>query len=314
MLIVPPCRHRASEFAPGRFLCHSPRLVLPRGAAAEICARKCWCVDHPLDDDSSPPETEQGAGVTGPDGVVIGTYDSLSGQHRYGVEAVRLNLAVLRANLGFAVPVLVCDDASPPESQRQYRHVCEQYRATFISNAHRLGHTSGDMGVYFQGLLWARNQGCRTLTKLSHRMLIDCPGWLSHDARHLLSTRHATQAQMLTNFPTDQVRTECVMMVTSAWCRPEVLEFLRPRRITWWNEGHIFEAILRLVDVQRPYPGFLPWLRLSYCRGDDRPPVYFRLMQGNPHQHFHRLAEKYGIALSPGFTTQDSNQSADYLL
>jgi hypothetical protein len=68
------------------------------------------------------------------------------------------------------------------------------------------------------------------------------------------------------------------------------------------------------VDRDRPYPGFLPWPRISYLRGADQPPVYFRSMVGDPRQQFQRLAARYGIALSAGFSVLDSNQSGDYVI
>lgn len=309
---LPACRHRGPEFAPGRCSCYSPRLLLPLGTDAELCRCHCPYVDHARDVTG---DTSH-AGIATDDGeqhgVAIGTYDALQGRHRYGVEAVHLNLAVLRARCGWDVRILVCDDGSPADSQRHYRRLCEEYQADFSTNSRRWGHTSGDMIVYYKAIRWARRLGLATVTKVSHRMVIDVDDWVRQDAQQLLASGHATYAQMLTNFPTDQVRTECVMMVTREWSRPDVRAKFVPRRLETWNEGHTFSVIHTLVDRDRPYPGFLPWPRISYLRGADEPPVYFRAMRGNPGEHFRRLAERYGVPLSPEFSVRDSIQSTDY--
>lgn len=318
--MLPVCRHRGREFAPGRWSCCSPRLLLPLGTNANLCAAQCPYVDHGPTEPAAGSESNEvlSRGIDGAadenHGVAIGTFDSQSGQQRYGVEAVRLNLAVLRARCGDDVRILVCDDCSPPESQGAYRAVCAEYGAEFTTNDRRWGHTSGDMIVYYKAISWARRHGLATVTKLSHRMVIDAPQWIQEDARNLLDSGHATQAQMLGNYPTDQVRSECVMMVVREWARTEVLDWFAPRRIATWNEGHVFAVIRAVVDQDRPYPGFLPWQRISFLRGADRPPVYFRSMAGDPREQFHRLAARYGITLSPGFSVLDSNQSRDYVI
>jgi hypothetical protein len=309
---LPDCRHRGAEFAPGRWSCYSPRLLLPLGTDADLCRGQCPYVDH-ADGDASPTSREDPViGEAGPHGVAIGTYDTLQGRHRYGVEAVHLNLAVLRARCGRDLRILVCDDGSPPDSQQRYRRLCDEYQAEFTTNSRRWGHTSGDMIAYYKAICWARRLGLATVTKVSHRMVIDVPDWIRQDAQTLLASGHATYAQMLTNFPTDQVRTECVMMVTREWSRPDVLAKFLPRKLETWNEGHAFSVIHTLVDRDRPYPGFLPWPRISYLRGADEPPVYFRAMRGNPGEQFQRLAERYGVPFSSEFSVQDSIQSTDY--
>ena len=151
-------------------------------------------------------------------GVVIGTYDSLHpGRRRFGTQAVELNLAVLRGTCGPDVKILVCDDASPATSRRIYRALCEKYGADFSTNRARMGHSSGDMIVYHKVLRWARRHRLQTVTKLSHRMVIDVPNWVQEDSRSLLASGFATQAQMLANFGLEQIRTECVMMVVDRW-------------------------------------------------------------------------------------------------
>jgi len=64
------------------------------------------------------------------------------------------------------------------------------------------------------------HQGLRTITKLSHRMVIDVPMWLQEDSESLIVSGFATQTQMLANFGLEQVRTECVMMLSIAGIRP----------------------------------------------------------------------------------------------
>lgn len=305
---LPSCRHRGAEFYPGRWVCHSNRLVALKGATVELCHDHCPCVDHPADQ-PAPRHDAGGAGY----GVAIGTYDSLHARgQRFGTEAVELNLAVLRANCGSGVQALVCDDASPRASQRRYREICRKYGAEFSTNRRRMGHTSGDMIVFHKAIRWARRHGLQTVTKLSHRMVIDVPNWVQRDSDSLISSGFATQTQILANFNLEQVRTECVMMVVDRWHASQVLRHYRPRSIPYWNEAHTFAAIARYVDPQAPYPHFRPWPRLAFFRGLDRPPVYFREMGPDAEEQFRALAVRHGVRLTERFSTLDSCGTLNY--
>jgi hypothetical protein len=308
-MTLPPCRHRGDEFFPGRWVCSSPHVVAFRGATAELCAKVCRFVDHEGQHLAADCSSVGGTGY----GVAIGTYDSLhSDGRRFGTEAVELNLSVLRATCGHEIEIIVCDDASPTSSQDRYRRLCRKYGAKFTSNRRRLGHTSGDMAVFHKAIAWAKRRRLRTVTKLSHRMVIDSPNWVQHDSELLISAGFATQTQMLTNFGIEQVRSECVMMVVDRWSRPEVLHYYRPRAIPYWNEFHTFQAVARLVDPRTPYPHFLPWRRLSFVRGMDRPPVYFRTMDGDANAAFRALAARHGVELTESFSTMESGSTLDY--
>ncbi len=290
-------------------MCRSARVVATQGATAELCAKVCPYVDH---DGETAIGASAAAGGVGY-GVAIGTYDSLHpGRMRFGTHAVEMNLAVLRGTCGPDVKILVCDDASPAGSRRRYRELCEEYGADFSTNRTRMGHSSGDMIVYHKAIRWARRHRLQTVTKLSHRMVIDLPNWVQEDSRALIASGFATQAQMLANFRLEQIRTECVMMVVDRWCRARVLEHYHPRPIPYWNETHTFLAISRFVDPQAPYPHFLPWGKLAFHRGNDHPPVFFREMQGDAESLFRALARRYGVELSESFSTIDSCGSLEY--
>jgi hypothetical protein len=246
-------------------------------------------------------------------GVAIGTYDSLHRpRRRFGTEAVEINLAALRGHCGPNLRILVCDDASPRRSQRRYRELCKKYGAEFSTNRKRMGHSSGDMIVFHKAIRWAKRRRLQTVTKLSHRMVIDVPNWVENDSRDLIASGFATQTQMLANFSLEQVRTECVMMVVDRWHSARVLEHFHPRAIPYWNETHTFLAISRFVDPFLPYPHLLPWRRLAFVRGNDRPPVFFREMHGDPDALFRELARRHGIEPSDRFSTLDSCGSLDY--
>ncbi len=306
---LPRCQHRGPEFYPGRWMCRSPRVVSFQGVTADLCRTMCPYRDHEGQLLLNGNASVSGTGY----GVAIGTYDSLHpGKQRYGTLAVELNLAVLRANCGNETRILVCDDASPAKSQRRYREICEKYRAEFCTNRRRMGHTSGDMIVFHKAIRWARRQGLRTVTKLSHRMIIDVPDWIREDSELLINSGFATQTQMLANFSLEQVRTECVMMVVDRWHSSDVLEHYAPRPIPYWNETHTYQAISRFVDPQAPYPHFLPWKRLAFLRGNDAPPVFFREMQGDSEVLFRELAQRHGVELTDHFSTIDSCRSLDY--
>ena len=309
-LELPQCRQRGPEFFPGRWMCRSSRVVAFQGTTAELCRASCPYVDH---EDERPARAIVAPSGGEGHGVAIGTYDSLHPpRRRFGTHAVELNLTVLRRTCGPAVKVLVCDDASPPRSQRRYRELCDHFGAEFTTNQERMGHSSGDMIVFHKAIEWAARLGLQTVTKLSHRMVIDVPGWVQHDSRALVASGFGTQAQMLANFGLEQVRTECVMMVVDRWYSAGVLEHFRPRAIPFWNETHTFSAIARFVDPRAPYPGFLPWPRLAFYRGADRPPTFFREMHGNAPALFRDLARRHGVSLSGSFSTIDSCRSLDY--
>lgn len=306
---LPQCRQRGAEFFPGRWMCLSSRIVAAQGATAELCGKVCPYVNHV----GERPMTGNAAICGDGYGVAIGTFDSLhSRNRRFGTEAVELNLAVLRRQCGMEIRILVCDDASPPDSQRRYRELCQKYGAEFTTNRKRMGHSSGDMIVFHKAIRWARRHGLRTVTKLSHRMVIDVPNWLQKDSELLISTGFATQAQMLANFGLEQIRTECVMMVVERWYSSDVLNHYRPRSIPYWNESHTFRAISQFVDPQAPYPHFLPWRRIAFQRGKDRRPVFFREMSGDSEALFRSLARRHGVKLTEDFSTIDSCRSLDY--
>lgn len=306
-----PCRHRGPAFVPGHFLCLSPRLVSAFGVTAEVCNQICPYRDHPENvGNAQVVQDVSGSGY----GVAIGTYDTKhSGKGRYGVEAVELNLAVLRANCGPDIKVLVCDDGSPEASQRAYRKVCARYQAEFVSSSQRYGHTSGDIIVFWRAIQWAAKLGLRTVTKSSHRFMVDDPGWVQNDSERLIQSGFTTMTAPLSNFGEfTSIRTEGVMMVTQAWNRPEVLEMYRPKRYTIWNEGHTFHALRTRVAPEAPFPHYYPWARMSHHRGADVEPTYFHFMQGDPLQKFVALAEKYKVQLSEYFSVDDSSTSPDY--
>jgi hypothetical protein len=308
-LELPQCRHRGPEFYPGRGMCRSSRVVAFQGTTAELCGTVCPYVDH-----EGERAADRNAAVGGDGyGVAIGTYDSLHpGKRRFGTQAVELNLAVLRGTCGPAVKILVCDDASPASSQRSYRELCEKYGAEFTTNPKRMGHSSGDMIVFHKAIEWAFRHGLQTVTKLSHRMVIDVPHWVQNDSRVLITSGFGTQAQMLANYGLEQVRTECVMMIVDRWYSVRVLEHFRPRTIPFWNETHTFNAIDRFVDPHAPYPHFLPWRRLAFRRGTDLPPTFFREMRGDADALFRALSRRHGVELSDDFSTIDSCRSLDY--
>lgn len=306
---LPACRHRGDEFFPGRWVCASPHVVAYHGASAELCTTICPSVDREGRSAVASDSPVSGAGY----GVAIGTYDSLHASgRRFGTQAVELNLSVLRATCGSDVHLLVCDDASPPRSQQRYRQLCRKYGAEFRSNRRRLGHSSGDMAVFHHAIVWAKRRRLRTVTKLSHRMIIEARNWVQDDSESLIASGFATQTQMLANFGCEQIRTEGVMMVVDRWSRAEVVKLYRPRFIPYWNESHTFQAVALRVDPQSPYPHFLPWRRLSYVRGLDRPPVYFRVMEGDAAAEFRALAARHGVELTDAFSTIDSGSTLDY--
>lgn len=245
-------------------------------------------------------------------GIVIGTYDSLGPNGiRHGVPSVELNLAVIRARCG-AVPVLVVDDGSPPASQWALRAVCNRYGAQFISNARRLGHSSGDIVAFGHGLRWAAERGLKVLTKLSHRMILDIPNWATEDAERLLDSGYGTMTAALANYnQPSQVRTEAVMMVVPRWSSPDVLERYRPAHYPIWNESYTADTIRQFIDPESRFPNYLPWARLRPIRGREAPPVYFCYM-ADADRCYQELAARYSVAWPAELRVVHSGATSDY--
>jgi hypothetical protein len=168
--------------------------------------------------------------------------------------------------------------------------------------------------VFWRALRWAKQHNLATVTKLSHRMIFDAPNCVVEDSALLLASGHATMTATLANFGSlTAIRSEAVMMVVDRWSNETVMSQYQPARYTVWNEGHTFRTICQFVDADRPFPHFLPWHRLQYIRGADRPPTYFRAMSGNVLPLYRALAAKHGLCLSAHFSVVDSTGSADYV-
>jgi SAM-dependent methyltransferase len=120
-------------------------------------------------------------------GVVIGTH----GTPGY----VALHLHVLQTH-NPEVPVLVVDDCSP-----QYQKLlswCKKYKAELFVNPVRLGHAKGDMGVFAQGLLWAKRRELDLLVKFSRRFLPVCT-WVRQFTQLAVDTQHHTYSNECNN-------------------------------------------------------------------------------------------------------------------
>lgn len=230
-------------------------------------------------------------------GVAIGSY---------GWPALaELQVRVIRHHCG-DVPILLCDDAS--DEGPAFREIAARYPGvTFETNKQRLGHTGGDLAVFFKAALWGRGLGLAVVAKLSQRFIVDRPRWLQDGAAELLASTLPLATQQCTgreNFP---LRTEACLLDVRQWCNPRVLADLSPRT---WGAPYLAEHVLNAVLKRRLGGVYWPWSLIGQERYAEAPCV---LWHCSTHPAaYHRLAEEHGLTLDRGFHTNGWQNTEGY--
>lgn len=160
-------------------------------------------------------------------GVVIGSYGMPS--------AVALNIAAIRHFNNPDVPILVHDDCTPAERDptgyfdqlRSGQHGCDLFRTPA-----QLGHVTGDISCFIEGLKWANNLNLKYLVKFSQRFIFTTRDWLKTckaeaDSENTITASQPSYIGGIRPWGTDGIRTECVLMRVDEWCKPTVFEALR---------------------------------------------------------------------------------------
>ena len=221
-------------------------------------------------------------------GVAIGSYKWPA--------LVELQIRAIRATCG-AVPILVSNDH--PESAPALAVICAAYLdVTLDNNPERIGHTGGDISVFWKGTKWGAARGLCVVAKLSQRMIFTGPYWLQDGARDLLASGLGAAARASTE-PRWPLRTEAVLMDVTQWNRPELLARCAPGQ--YWDRragGFPAEvAILELIHFQLG-GAYWPWPVLPMNRRSQGPFVWHH---SHATEEYRALATQYGVALPGDF-------------
>lgn len=133
---------------------------------------------------------------------------------------VRANVAAIRNLLGSEVPVLICDDRSPPAEFEMLRRVADEHHCELQVNPVHLGHYGGDINAVRVGIAWARQNGCSHVFKLSQRTIPVRPGWAWELSRQMTGDGSAVAYQ--TQRGTREIRTELLGFNVEDWCSEAV--------------------------------------------------------------------------------------------
>jgi len=172
---------------------------------------------------------------------------------------IELQARAIRANCGADTPIMVSDDHSEtafdiakghgPERgawiKEKLVEVCKREGLMLVDSApERLGPIGGDLGAFHHGLTYARDYGIPYVVKLSQRFVVDIPNWIADTVRRMKKFQFNTACTQTFYHQRSvfRMRTECVVMETFPWIRPDVLNELRPRMLPMSTE--------ELVSVQ----------------------------------------------------------------
>ncbi|WP_157469282.1 hypothetical protein [Gemmata sp. SH-PL17] len=288
--VVAPCAHLGSR-EPGQ-PCGSPLLrcalhgdLTTRFAACSGAQRCCArCPDYCS---AVAPLRPGDPGV----GLAIGSYK--------WPELVELQIRVARATCG-PVPVLVSTDH--PEGVPALAAVCDRYPDVYLwPNATRLGHTGGDLAVYWKGVMWGAARGLEVVAKVSQRMVFTGAYWLQDGARELLASGLPVASRASSGAPRWPLRTEAALLDVGAWHRPGVLGRCAPGAY-WGRRDGGFPAEAAVLELVRELLGgvYWPWPALPV---DRRAGGAFLWHESHAADEYRALAARFGVALPGDFHT-----------
>lgn len=237
----------------------------------------------------------------------------------YGMPSViQLQARVIRAHCG-DIPILVSDDhtedchtdnpARGRELKERLLDVCRLEGLIYSQTApDRIGHSGGDLGAFYHGLMYAKKCGRPHLCKLSQRFILDIPGWFSQATAAMRARGRALSSRQCRYG--DQwhfhLRTECVFLDVERWY--PLIEHLKPRDIGIAAEQHIYHLHRTLRE---------PILGCSLF-GDDRldsgPGIVWKDHGDREATEaaYKSLADRYGVQLGDDFTTSHSHLLPNY--
>ena len=208
---------------------------------------------------------------------------------------IELQARVIRKNCG-NIPILVSDDYTAdayPDRFEQLKQICKDMNLHLrMSNLkERIGHSGGDMGAFYNGLLFAKENGIKVCAKLSQRYIIDIPQWIQLASKSMsdLSIKSGGSIGKFSGKFIYRLRTECVIMDVAAWTRPSVLSILEPRVIGATAEGKGFQALMEAGGANMFTPR---WMKLG-DKKEKFQDVYWH--DSDDDESYMSLARKYGM-------------------
>lgn len=229
-------------------------------------------------------------------GVVLGSY----GYPRL----IELQIVLIKHHCG-NVPIRVIDDCSdgygptpvPGSKFATLVEICNRHEVTLrTSGPERLGHSGGDLAVFWHGIQWAYDHGLDVVAKFSQRFLLDMPLWLQNGTLELLETGLPIASQACTDHGWRfDLRTEACLLDVTQWHRADILNHLFPRRVE-----AVAEAVL-WHDVRDRLGGrFHPWSILPIDRSQKTPGIYWH--SSETVTEYHQLARRHNLNLDEDFT------------
>lgn len=240
---------------------------------------------------------------------------------------VQLQARVIRANIGENTTILVSDDHTEtaydpkikegpdgPDRGRRLKQrledVCKSEGLILVdAGPKRIGHCGGDLGPIYHGLKHAVENNIGWVAKFSQRFIVDIPGWMQKLARQMkkgiFNFNTASHACSYGDNPHFRMRTECVIIETSAWSRTEIMNLLVPKPIRITTEEYLSDVCcaVNYGTAKMFVPNWLSFDRTVSVSG-----VYWKdvLPYETNDLRYRELAKKYSVTLGEEFSTLPS--------
>jgi hypothetical protein len=224
-------------------------------------------------------------------GIAIGSYK--------WPKLIELQIRLIKDVCG-DVPILVSSDH--PESNKELSELCLNYdNITLWPNKDRIGHTGGDISVFYKSIIWGAEKGLDVVAKLSQRFMVTKTNWLLEEAKNLLISGLPLASQRCTGISRFDLRTEFCLLDVHQWNKPEILDRIRPR--AYWTDvstGICAETIIYRVLQDHLGGIYHPLALIGEERYKEREGILWH--NANSLSTYKALAQKYNIALPSDFT------------
>lgn len=219
-------------------------------------------------------------------GQVIGTCGT--------VPYIHLHLEATKTFFGSCgpdgLPTLVVNDGRGAKyDEDMLSRLCKQYGAELICGDY-IGHTTGDIRVFLEGLHWATEHGIDILAKFSRRF-IPMESW--RIPLHILASQHryvAAFARKNDDRPDGLFRTDAIALRVKNWMAREILQPMEDALKQNWREVQVEPMMHSFTRVNG---GWAMWDLV----GDSMARPWHKAMQwrGMTPQHYGDLARIYGL-------------------